>query len=92
MTTVAPSSAQRLAVAKTDPGAGRGGDHDHLALEQPVAGRRFDRSRRRHTGTAFEVSAFAVGAVIATAAALGSGGRPRTRSPMTLCWISLEPP
>ncbi len=26
------------------------------------------------------------------AGTLGSGGRPRTRSPMMLCWISLEPP
>ena len=78
-----------LGGGEPDAGAGRRGDHHHLALQQPVA---------RAAGAGAWVAAGAarpvghVGCRSSALSPLGSGGRPRTRSPMMFFWISLEPP
>ena len=65
-----------------DAGPGRRGHDDDLAVEQPVAARR--RRRWRRVEGRIEACAHAT--------PFGSGGRPSTRSPMMLRWISFDPP
>ena len=68
-----------------DAGAGGGGDDHGRALEQAAAGR-FDRCGLCHVGVLVSVGRWR------RSAQRGSRGRPRARSPMTLRWISSEPP
>ena len=75
--TRAPSSTQRFAVAKPMPVPGRRGDEHGLAREQAAAV-----GIRRGVGAS----------VRAVSVIVGSLGRPSARSPMTLRWISFEPP
>ena len=69
-----------LGGGEPDARAGRRGDHDDLAVEEAVP-----RGRDREAGTAR-------GSVGHLTPPLGSGGSPRTRSPMMFLWISFDPP
>ena len=77
---------------RADARAGRRRDDHHLALEQPVSPRGGGHRRRRETVTERHGWPTFTRDDEAEASTLGSGGRPRTRSPMMLRWIWLEPP
>ena len=83
---MAPSSTQRLAVAKPMPVPAAAVTTTTLPVEQAVARRRVG-GRRAPVGVRRVAAASVIGV-----APLGSGGRPRTRSPMMFFWISLDPP
>ena len=79
MTTVAPSSTHRLAVANPMPVPAAAVTTTTLPVRSPCPG----------GGSGI---AGPPGLVVGHAVPLGSGGRPSTRSPMMFFWISFEPP
>ncbi len=85
MTTVAPSSTHRLAVAKPIPVPAAAVITTTLPVRSPCPGG--GTGEGRGSGTVPPGTVSVMGYV-----PLGSGGRPRTRSPMMFFWISLEPP
>ncbi len=85
MTTVAPSSTHRLAVAKPMPVPAAAVITTTLPDSSPCPG--------GAVGSGRGIGMVPLGVVsVRHAVPLGSGGRPRTRSPMMFFWISLEPP